>query len=103
MVPIINENHKWVTANFKETQIENMKVDQDVEIKIDGFENKIYYGKIEAIAGSTGSKFSLLPADNSTGNFVKITQRIPVKIKFSDKEINEIKAGMNVIVSVKNN
>ncbi|WP_296148685.1 HlyD family secretion protein [uncultured Flavobacterium sp.] len=103
LVPIINENHKWVTANFKETQIENMKVDQDVEIKIDGFENKIYYGKIEAIAGSTGSKFSLLPADNSTGNFVKITQRIPVKIKFSDKEINEIKAGMNVIVSVKNN
>lgn len=103
LVPIINEDQKWVTANFKETQIENMKVGQDVEIKIDGFENKIYYGKIEAIAGSTGSKFSLLPADNSTGNFVKITQRIPVKIKFSDKEINEIKAGMNVIVSVKNN
>jgi len=103
LVPIINEGQKWVTANFKETQIENMKVGQDVEIKIDGFENKIYYGKIEAIAGSTGSKFSLLPADNSTGNFVKITQRIPVKIKFSDKEINEIKAGMNVIVSVKNN
>lgn len=102
LVPIINEEEKWVTANFKETQIENMKVGQDVEIKIDGFENKIYYGKIEAIAGSTGSKFSLLPADNSTGNFVKITQRIPVKIKFSDKEINEIKAGMNVIVSVKN-
>lgn len=101
LVPIINEDNKWVTANFKETQIENMKIGQDVEIKIDGFENKIYYGKIEAIAGSTGSKFSLLPADNSTGNFVKITQRIPVKIKFSDKEINEIKAGMNVIVSVK--
>lgn len=102
LVPIINEDQKWVTANFKETQIENMKVGQDVEIKIDGFENKIYYGKIEAIAGSTGSKFSLLPADNSTGNFVKITQRIPVKIKFNEKQINEIKAGMNVIVSVKN-
>lgn len=102
LVPIINEDQKWVTANFKETQIENMKVGQDVEIKIDGFENKIYSGKIEAIAGSTGSKFSLLPADNSTGNFVKITQRIPVKIKFIDKNITEIKAGMNVIVSVKN-
>lgn len=101
LVPIINEDKKWVTANFKETQIENMKVGQDVEIQIDGFENKIYSGKIEAIAGSTGSKFSLLPADNSTGNFVKITQRIPVKIKFTDKEIDEIKAGMNVIVSVK--
>jgi len=102
LVPIINEAQKWVTANFKETQIENMKVGQDVEIKIDGFEDKIYSGKIEAIAGSTGSKFSLLPADNSTGNFVKITQRIPVKIKFIDKNINKIKAGMNVIVSVKN-
>ncbi|MFC6097813.1 HlyD family secretion protein [Flavobacterium qiangtangense] len=102
LVPIINEDQKWVTANFKETQIENMKVGQDVEIKIDGFEDKIYSGKIEAIAGSTGSKFSLLPADNSTGNFVKITQRIPVKIKFIDKNITEIKAGMNVIVSVKN-
>jgi len=102
LVPIINEAQKWVTANFKETQIENMKIGQDVEIKIDGFEDKIYSGKIEAIAGSTGSKFSLLPADNSTGNFVKITQRIPVKIKFIDKNINEIKAGMNVIVSVKN-
>ena len=102
LVPIINEDQKWVTANFKETQIENMKVGQDVEIKIDGFEDKIYSGKIEAIAGSTGSKFSLLPVDNSTGNFVKITQRIPVKIKFIDKNTNEIKAGMNVIVSVKN-
>lgn len=102
LVPIINEDQKWVTANFKETQIENMKVGQDVEIKIDGFEDKIYSGKIEAISGSTGSKFSLLPADNSTGNFVKITQRIPVKIKFIDKNITEIKAGMNVIVSVKN-
>lgn len=101
LVPIINEDQKWVTANFKETQIENIKVGQDVEIKIDGFENKIYSGKIEAIAGSTGSKFSLLPADNSTGNFVKITQRIPVKIKFIDKNITEIKAGMNVLVSVK--
>lgn len=101
LVPIINEDQKWVTANFKETQIENMKVGQDVEIKIDGFENKIYNGKIEAIAGSTGSKFSLLPADNSTGNFVKITQRIPVKIKFSEQKQNAIKVGMNVIVSVK--
>ena len=103
LVPIINEDKKWVTANFKETQIEDMKVGQDVEIKIDGFENKTYKGKIEAIAGSTGSKFSLLPADNSTGNFVKITQRIPVKILFLDTDISAIKAGMNVIVSVKKN
>lgn len=101
IVPIINENNKWVTANFKETQIEGMHAGQEVEISIDGFDDKTYHGTIEAIAGSTGSKFSLLPADNSTGNFVKITQRVPVKIKFSDSDISNVKAGMNVIVSVK--
>ena len=101
LVPIINENHKWVTANFKETQIEGMREGQQVDIAIDGFDDKTYHGTIEAIAGSTGSKFSLLPADNSTGNFVKITQRIPVKIKFTDTDIANVKAGMNVIVSVK--
>jgi membrane fusion protein (multidrug efflux system) len=101
IVPIIDENNKWVTANFKETQIEGMKVGQPVEIAIDGFSDKKYLGSIEAIAGSTGSKFSLLPADNSTGNFIKITQRIPVKIKFEGSGLAYIKAGMNVIVSVK--
>lgn len=103
LVPIINENQKWVTANFKETQIQDMHVGQSVEIKVDGYDNTVYEGTIEAIAGSTGSKFSLLPADNSTGNFVKITQRIPVKIKFSEKDMEKIKAGMNVIVAVKKN
>jgi len=102
LVPIIDESQKWVTANFKETQIESMHTGQEVEIKIDGFDTTTYHGTIEAIAGSTGSKFSLLPADNSTGNFVKITQRIPVKIKFSEKDLSAIKAGMNVEVSVKN-
>ncbi|MXN90231.1 HlyD family efflux transporter periplasmic adaptor subunit [Flavobacterium sp. Sd200] len=101
LVPIINEGQKWVTANFKETQIENMRNGQEAEIKIDGFDDKVYHGTIEAIAGSTGSKFSLLPADNSTGNFVKITQRIPVKIKFKETDLSQVKAGMNVVVSVK--
>ena len=101
IVPIIDEDSKWVTANFKETQIEGMHAGQAVEIAIDGFSDKKYSGTVEAIAGSTGSKFSLLPADNSTGNFIKITQRIPVKIKFSDSDLSYIKAGMNVIVSVK--
>jgi len=78
-----------------------MQTGQEAEIHIDGFEDKVYHGTIEAIAGSTGSKFSLLPADNSTGNFVKITQRIPVKIRINEKDLSALRAGMNVIVSVK--
>jgi len=101
LVPIINENQKWVTANFKETQIHDMHNGQEADIQIDGFEDKVYHGTIEAIAGSTGSKFSLLPADNSTGNFVKITQRIPVKIRIKEQDLSALRAGMNVIVSVK--
>lgn len=103
LVPIIDEKNKWVTANFKETQVEGMHKGQAVEITVDGFSDKVYNGTIEAIAGSTGAKFSLLPADNSTGNFVKITQRIPVKVRFTDADVSDIKAGMNVEVAVRKN
>jgi len=103
LVSIVNENEKWVTANFKETQVSGFYVGQDVKIKVDAIDGKEYKGKIQAIAASTGSKFSLLPADNSTGNFVKIIQRIPVKIVFADhKAIEQIRSGMNVTVMVVN-
>ncbi|MEP6928931.1 MAG: HlyD family secretion protein [Flavobacterium sp.] len=101
LVSIINEKEKWITANFKETQVSEMYIGQPAEIKLDAINGKIFKGKIVAIAGSTGSRFSLLPADNSTGNFVKIIQRVPVKIEFSDKNTERIVAGMNVTVSVK--
>ena len=103
LVSIVNENQKWITANFKETQMSNMHVGSAVKITVDAFSGKTYDGKIEAIAASTGSRFSLLPADNSTGNFVKIIQRIPVKIVFTnDKDIAEVTSGMNVTVTVQN-
>jgi membrane fusion protein (multidrug efflux system) len=101
LVSVVNTNDKWVIANFKETQVSGMYVGQPVEIEADAIADKIFQGKIEAISASTGSKFSLLPADNSTGNFVKIVQRVPVKIVFNDREVNELKAGMNVKVTVK--
>lgn len=101
LVSIINEREKWITANFKETQVEGMYIGQAVEIRVDAIGGKVFKGKIAAIAGSTGSRFSLLPADNSTGNFVKIIQRIPVKIAFTDKEIAAVVPGMNVTVAVK--
>lgn len=98
---IVNENKKWVTANFKETQVSDMYIGQPVEISVDAIDGKIYTGEVEAISGSTGSKISLLPQDNSTGNFVKIVQRIPVKIRFTSKDISIIKAGMNATVEAK--
>jgi membrane fusion protein (multidrug efflux system) len=101
LVSIINEDQKWITANYKETQVEGMYVGQPVDIRVDAISGRIFKGKIEAIAGSTGSRFSLLPADNSTGNFVKIIQRVPVKIVFDAKDTNQFIPGMNVTVSVK--
>lgn len=103
LVSIVNENEKWITANFKETQVNGFYVGQSVKIEVDAIPGKTFEGRIKAISASTGSKFSLLPADNSTGNFVKIIQRIPVKIEFTDpKTIQEVKSGMNVTVAVLN-
>ncbi|RFZ85126.1 HlyD family secretion protein [Mucilaginibacter terrenus] len=101
LVSIVNEKDKWVTANFKETQVYGMYIGQPVEIRVDAIDDKVYQGTIEAIAASTGAKFSLLPPDNATGNFVKIVQRIPIKIRFTSSDISPVKAGMNVMVSVK--
>ena len=100
LVNIINESVKWVTANFKETQVEGMYIGQPVKISVDASTNRVYRGKIIAIAGSTGAKASLLPPDNSTGNFVKIIQRIPVKISLEDPDTKDVIAGMNVLVAV---
>ncbi|WPU91580.1 HlyD family secretion protein [Mucilaginibacter sabulilitoris] len=101
LVSIVNEKDKWVTANFKETQVIDMYVGQPVEVRVDAIDDKVYRGEIEAISASTGAKFSLLPPDNATGNFVKIVQRVPVKIRFIDTGITAVKVGMNVLVSVK--
>lgn len=76
----VDIDHLYVSANFKETQIKKMAHGQAVEIKVDAFPGVSVSGKLESIGGATGAKFSLLPPDNATGNFVKITQRVPVRI-----------------------
>ncbi len=102
LMAITNNQKIWVVANFKETQVEKMKVGQQAEIEVDAFDGEALKGKIESISQATGSKFSLLPADNATGNFVKVTQRIPVKIVFENPEKNNaLRAGMSVAVTVK--
>ncbi|MFN8297426.1 MAG: HlyD family secretion protein [Chitinophagales bacterium] len=103
VMSIVDDSHLWITANFKETQIENMKEGQDVEVKVDAYPDKTFKGKIESLQAATGSKFSLLPADNATGNFVKVVQRVPVRIALLDDKNDkyDLRAGMNVNVAVK--
>jgi membrane fusion protein (multidrug efflux system) len=100
---IVLNQKVWVTANFKETQIEKIKKGQEVTITIDALDDKEFKGKVVGFSPATGAKFSMVEPDNSTGNFVKITQRIPVKIDFeaSQKELEAVKPGMNVTVDVK--
>lgn len=99
---IVNSESFWVVANFKETQLEKMREGQEVDINIDGYPNVELKGKISAFSQATGSKFALLPADNSTGNFVKVTQRIPVKIDIVNaaEYKNILRAGLSVEVEV---
>lgn len=101
---IINTEEVWVVANFKETQLNKMKLGQKVEIKADAFPNDKFEGEITSFSPATGSRFSLLPPDNATGNFVKTVQRLPVKITLSSNNAKEkiklLRSGMNVEVDV---
>ena len=101
---ILPNTQKWIVANYKETQIENLHIGQEVSDTVDGISDKEFTGKVTSISGATGSKYSLVPTDNSAGNFVKIQQRIPVRIDFTNlsKEDNErLAAGMMVVVKAR--
>ncbi|CCZ51601.1 TPA: HlyD family secretion protein [Candidatus Gastranaerophilales bacterium HUM_13] len=94
----------WVVANYKETQLTHMKKGMDVDIKIDTYPDKVFKGKIDSIQRSSGAKASLFPPENAVGSFVKIVQRIPVKIVFTEKidpEEYAIIPGMSVVPKVK--
>lgn len=94
---IIRDKQKWVTANYKETQIAHIHIGQEVNIKVDAYKGKIFKGVVTEISQATGSKYSLIPTDNSAGNFVKIQQRIPVRIEFTENDttdLQNLRAGM---------
>lgn len=93
---------KWVTANFKETQLRYLQLGQAVRIMADAYPGHIFAGRIESLAPATGARFSLLPPDNATGNFVKVIQRVPVRIQLTDAApvAARLQAGMNVTVEV---
>jgi membrane fusion protein (multidrug efflux system) len=91
----------WVVANFKETQLKNVRPGQDVDIDVDTYSGKGFHGKVDSIAAGTGAVFSLLPPENATGNYVKVVQRIPVKILLTDQNQNVVlRPGMNVVVTI---
>jgi len=93
---------RWIEANFKEVQITNMKPGQKVDIAIDAYPDVLLHGHIDSIQSGTGARFSVFPTENATGNFIKVVQRVPVKIKIDDTIPKDITlgAGLSVIVTV---
>lgn len=100
LVSVVSKE-KWVTANFKETQIAQLKLRQKVAFKVDAIKDEEFEGEVESLSPASGARFSMLPPDNATGNFVKIEQRIPVRIKLIGEAANTpfLRAGMNVTVT----
>jgi membrane fusion protein (multidrug efflux system) len=94
---IVNLEDIWTTANFKETQLKNMQVGQKAKVKVDAY-GKEFDGTVESVGGATGARFSLLPPENATGNYVKVVQRIPVRIRFDKNQDpnHQLRPGMSV-------
>jgi membrane fusion protein (multidrug efflux system) len=100
---IVQDNDVWVIANFKETQFDDLKIGQKVIVEVDALPGHEFEATLTSFSPATGSRFALLPPDNSSGNFVKVVQRLPVKIEFINKNdslVKQLKAGMNVTVDV---
>ena len=99
----ISQTDVWIVANFKETQLERMRIGQAVDIKVDAFPGKTFRGRIESFQAGTGSAFSVLPPENASGNFVKVVQRVPVKILFEEKpdDAHLLVPGMSVSSKVR--
>ncbi|WP_290393541.1 HlyD family secretion protein [Muribaculum intestinale] len=102
LLDIVDGSEVWITANYKETQLEHIHPGSEVEIKVDAIPDKTFTGKVVSLSTATGAALSLLPQDNSAGNFVKVHQRIPVRIELTDNaDHNLLRAGMNVECEVK--
>ncbi|MDE6378044.1 MAG: efflux RND transporter periplasmic adaptor subunit, partial [Duncaniella sp.] len=105
LLDLVDSGSVWVTANYKETQLRHIHPGSEVDIEVDALPGTVYKGKVEAISTATGAALSVLPQDNSAGNFVKVRQRVPVRIEFtsdnSPESLEMLRAGMNVECSVK--
>lgn len=101
IMSVVGSDDLWITANFKETQIGSIREGQDVKVSADAYPGVEFSGKVASIAAGTGAKFALLPPDNASGNFVKVAQRVPVKITVTPKADHPLRAGMNIEVAVR--
>lgn len=107
MLSIVPVKDVWVTANFKETQLEHMRPGQPVDISVDALGGEKFKGTVTNIGGATGSRFSLLPPENATGNYVKVVQRVPVRVDFADRNKSDfnqdgrLRPGLSVVPTVK--
>jgi membrane fusion protein (multidrug efflux system) len=98
---IVDSRRPWVDANPKETDISHLRVGQKVSIDVDTFPDRSFRGTVVAVSPGTGAQFSILPAQNASGNWVKVVQRVPVRIAFDDGEdVSRLRAGMSVYVSI---
>jgi membrane fusion protein (multidrug efflux system) len=102
LLALVQIDDVWVTANFKETQLKNMRPGQPAKVDVDALGGREFNGKVDSIAGATGARFSLLPPENATGNFVKVVQRVPVKIVLDGAQDPEhlLRPGMSVVPTV---
>ena len=100
----VDNEERWITANLKETEIGQVSVGKVAQVEVDAINGKKFQGEVESIGPSTGSMFALLPPDNATGNFTKVVQRVPVRIKLlqlSAQDKQELRAGLSALVSIK--
>lgn len=103
LVGFVSSEKRWIIANFKETELTGIQPGKLVDIEIDALEGRSFKGEVESISSATGATFTLLPPDNATGNFTKVVQRVPVRIKFKDLDIadfEKIQAGLSALVKV---
>jgi membrane fusion protein, multidrug efflux system len=98
LLSVTDDSDVWVVANFKETQLARLRVGQPAEFTADSYPGVVFHGKVDSIAGATGARFAVMPPDNATGNFVKVTQRVPVKIVLTDvaDQRHPLRPGMSV-------
>ncbi|MGH7353266.1 MAG: HlyD family secretion protein [Candidatus Rokuibacteriota bacterium] len=103
LLAIVPLHDVWIVANFKETQLARMRPGMRAEIAVDGVPGRVFVGTLNSLAAGTGARFSLLPPENATGNWVKVVQRIPVKILLDQKELRDspLRAGMSCVVTIR--
>ena len=104
LLAIVPLHEVWVLANFKETQLARVKPGMPAEVEIDTFPGQVFHGTVDSLSAGTGARFSLLPPENATGNWVKVVQRVPVKIRLNAKEFGNphtLRAGMSAYVVIR--